>query len=341
MNLSWTIPLPKSYFPYQLSYYNHFFLVGSCFTEHIGKFLKELKFQVIQNPAGILFDPHSIAFHLSNWANGCSPKREELFLEKELWYHWKYHSQFSSVSQEQTFHEIKKSYDMAIIHLKKTDWLIVTFGSSFSYRLNHNIPDELKEKFGIGYFVANCHKCPNQWFDKYLTPITETYELINVAFHQIKSINPKIRFLLNISPVRHLRDGVIENNRSKARLLEAIHLLVENREDTYYLPSYEIVIDVLRDYRFYDIDKAHPNYEATQWVLQYFLQNFFSKETQEIVKKIQDIQTAYNHKPRNPNTLAHVQFLNSYLEKTLQLQKELPHLDWSKELKYFNGEEYS
>ncbi len=338
MNLNWTIAFPRPYFPFELSYKDQFFLIGSCFTEHIGKFLQQLKFKVTQNPAGILFDPHSIAFHLFNWARGIYPTSEELFLDNELWHHWKYHTQFSSTNFHESYQKIYDASHQAILFLKQSTWLVVTLGSSYTYKLDEGIPVEHYQKFGVGYAVANCHKCPNTWFQKYLNPIHETYQLLNEAFNEVLKVNPKIRFLVNISPVRHLRDGVVENNRSKARLLEAVHQLVENRKDTFYLPSYELVIDVLRDYRFYDLDKAHPNYEATQWVLNYFVEHYFSKECQEQIKKIQDIITAYHHQPRNPDTVAHQQFLASYLEKTLQMQKVLPDLDWGNELRYFGRE---
>lgn len=335
MHLNWTIAFPKTQFPFQFSYNNHFFLIGSCFTEHIGNYLKDLKFQVVQNPAGILFDPLSIAFHLIQWSEEIYPSKEEFFYYQELWHHWKFHTQFSSTDLENSYQLVLGSVSHAIENLKKTDWLIVTLGSSYSYQLTNQIPNEHLQKYGLNYPVANCHKCPNQWFHKYLTPIQETFEILNHAFNKVKKINPKIQFLINISPVRHLRDGVVENNRSKARLIEATHLLVENRKDTFYLPSYELVIDVLRDYRFYDVDKAHPNYEATQWVIQYFIENYFSEETQEFLKEVHEIRLAYQHQPKNPQTQAHQKFLQSYYEKTLSIQKRLPFLNWDKELEYF------
>jgi hypothetical protein len=339
MPLNWTIAFPTVHFPLKLSYHDQFFLIGSCFTEHIGKYLSELKFHVTQNPAGILFDPHSIAYHLSNWAQEIYPVPEEWFCYNELWHHWKYHSQFSTTQKNISYEQAFASSRLAIQQLKTADWLIITLGSSYSYRLSSNAPQEQLQLYREGYFVANCHKCPAQWFEKYLTPSSETYELLYSTFEIIKQVNPKIHFLLNISPVRHLRDGVIENNRSKARLIEAVHLLVENRPDTFYLPSYELVIDVLRDYRFFDIDKAHPNYEATQWVLQYFLEHYFSKETQEIIEKVKEIVSAYQHKPKNPDTQAHKNFMKTFYQKTCELQKHFPFLDWRKELEYFNHEE--
>lgn len=336
-NLNWTIAFPKANFPHQLTYENQFFLIGSCFTEHIGKFLKNLKFRVYQNPAGILFDPHSIAFHLSEWAKSQIPREYELFFYNELWYHWKYHSQFSSTKKEKCYEEIQNSALEAINQLKTCDWIIITLGSSFAYQLSAEASPEHIKQFGQGFSVANCHKCPNQWFHKYLMPSSETFDLLNQAFHEIKMLNPKVQFLLNISPVRHLRDGVVENNRSKARLIEAVHQLVETHSDCYYLPSYEIVIDVLRDYRFFDTDKAHPNYEATQWVLQYFIENYFSPSTQVQIQKVTEILNAYQHRPKNPDTLAHQKFLKTFYEKTLEIQKLLPHLNWHDEIQYFGS----
>lgn len=336
--MEWTIAFPNPNLPpLPLQYPHKIFLIGSCFTEHIGNFLKDHKFNVLVNPMGVLFDPCAIAFHLLNFAKKQHTPSDHLFFYQELWHSWKHHSQFSSTSFEKTYQTILNAEKKASEFLQDADWLIITLGTSYTYRLTEHAPQEHLHKWGVSYPVANCHKCPAQWFFRYLLPLDETYDLLYQALSLIQKVNPKVHILLNISPVRHLRDGVIANNRSKARLIEVTHLLTENLTNTFYLPSYEIIIDVLRDYRFYDIDKAHPNYEATQWVIQFFTEHYLDSQTKQYLSRMQDIRKALLHRPQNPNTQAHQQFLNRYFEKVCQIEKELPFLNFEEEKKIFSS----
>src|SRR4030095_8489576 len=157
---------------------------------------------------------------------------------------------------------------------KQADWLLITLGSSFSYHLNANSP-------GQGP-VANCHRAPSQWFNKNLLSIEEINILLDNCLHQLFRFNSSLKVIFTVSPVRHIRDGVIENNRSKARLIEVVHHLVNKFDRIYYFPAYELVIDVLRDHRFYDLDLVHPNYQATQFVLDKFLENYASEGSMEL-----------------------------------------------------------
>ena len=168
-------------------------------------------------------------------------------------------------------------------------------------------------------------------------PITETVERLDNTIHQLFYFNKKNRIIFTISPVRHIRDGVVENNRSKARLIEAVHHLVNKFDRLYYFPSYEIVIDVLRDYRFYDIDMVHPNYLATDFVLKKFLESYMSEETNELIQEIKRLVISRKHKPTHPATEAHQKFLKANLEKAKNLQQQHPYLDFEKELVYFSS----
>ncbi len=166
-----------------------------------------------------------------------------------------------------------------------------------------------------------------------------TIEEINIALdnciHQLARFNPALKIIFTVSPVRHIRDGVTENNRSKARLIEVVHHLVHKFDKIYYFPAYELVIDVLRDYRFYDIDMVHPNYQATQFVLNSFMQNFVDEESQKLAEEIQKIVTARKHKPSQPTTEAHRKFLQSNYEKATAIQQKYPYLPLQEELEYF------
>lgn len=282
----------------KINYSDHIFLIGSCFTDHIGRRLEELKFSVLQNPNGILFDPHSVGKSLLYYIDNKQYKQADLFYLHELWQSWDHHSVFSAMDAEEAIQNINASQSKAHDYLKKTTWLIITLGSSFSYQLAESrLP------------VANCHRAPGQWFNKRLLSSNETEEYLCKTIDRLKVFNPGLQIIFTISPVRHIRDGVVENNRSKARLLEAVHCLVEKYTHIHYFPAYELVIDVLRDYRFYDIDLVHPNYAATEFVFDKFEQSFITEEAQLLISEIRKISNAFKHKPFHPKTESHKLFL--------------------------------
>ncbi len=313
-------PLPQS-----ISYKDKILLMGSCFTEHIGNNLHDLKFNVLQNPNGILFETASVCSSLNHYLDNKQYKAEELQQLNELWFSWDHHSRFSNPNPTLALKGINESQQQAHTYIKEADWLIITLGSSFVYRLKES-----------NSFVANCHKAPGTWFEKYLITISEQIELLDNTIHRLFYSNPKLKIIFTISPVRHLRDGVVDNNRSKARLIETVHHLVNKFDRLYYFPAYELVIDVLRDYRFYDIDLAHPNYAATQFVMEHFAEFAFDKATQDLMKEIKQLVTARNHKPFHPESNQHRQFLKQQYEKTVSLATAHPHLDWTAELEYFS-----
>lgn len=308
-----------------IRYQDPVFLIGSCFTEHIGNALHELKFSVEQNPHGILFDPISVCSSLVAYMEEKNYRAEDLFYYEELWQSWAHHSRFSGIDQQAVLENMNASRRSATEFLKRAKWLIITLGSSYSYRLI--------EKGDLP--VANCHRAPAQWFRKHLCTIDETVAALDNTLHRLFRFNPQLQVIFTVSPVRHLRDGVVENNRSKARLLEAVHHLVGKFNKLHYFPAYELVIDVLRDYRFYDIDLAHPNYQATSFVLEQFRQHYIDEASQALMDKVQQIVTARKHRASQPETQAHKRFLQSFFEKTKALQEANPFLDLAEELNYF------
>lgn len=311
-----------------INYRDKILLTGSCFTEHIGDNLNELKFDVLQNPNGILFDPHSVASSLVSYIHNKQYKESDLSFFNELWQSWQHHSRFSHINADECLAIINVSQQRAHKFLKESHWLIITLGSSYSYRLKENSSP-----------VANCHRAPAQWFDKHLMTIEETNAVLDNCLHQLFQFNPRLKIIFTISPVRHNRDGVMENNRSKARLIEVVHHLVNKFDKLYYFPAYELVVDVLRDYRFYDIDLVHPNYAATRFVMEQFMKYYVDEQSQLLSGEIQQIVTARKHKPFQPNTLAHKKFLKVHEEKTMELQARYPFLSLNGELDYFSGNE--
>ncbi|HSU27637.1 MAG TPA: GSCFA domain-containing protein [Chitinophagaceae bacterium] len=329
--------------PRPISYRDKILLLGSCFTEHIGNAMEEMKFSILQNPNGILFDPLSVSKSLGSYILNKKYTEADLFQLNEVWHSWNHHSRFSNINASEAIRIINESQQNAHEFLKKTDWIIITLGSSFTYRLT-----DLAENPPVGgrgatnhprRAVANCHRAPAQWFEKYLMETDEIVETLNTSYQELIKFNPQLHFIFTISPVRHLRDGVVDNNRSKARLIESVHRLVNKYDNIHYFPAYELVIDVLRDYRFYDVDLAHPNYMATEFVLEKFEASCIDKEARDCMEEVRKIVIARKHKAFQPDTEAHKQFLSAHLEKTKALIKKYPFLDLREEIEFFGMKE--
>jgi hypothetical protein len=310
----------------KIDYEDPLLLTGSCFTEHIGNHFSDMKFNVLQNPNGILFDPYSVSSALVSYVDNKLYTENDLFYLNELWQSWQHHSIYSNMEKQECLLTINESQSNAHHFLKKTKWLIITLGSSFSY---HLVKNNLR--------VANCHRAPVQWFDKHLMTIEEINTCLDTCIHRVFQFNPTVQIIFTVSPVRHIRDGVIENNRSKARLIECVHQLANKFANIYYFPAYELVIDVLRDYRFYDVDMVHPNYSATEFVLKKFTESFIDPASQNIMQDITKIITARKHKAFQPSTQAHKSFLLLNLKRTEELQTKFPFLNLGEEISYFSS----
>jgi hypothetical protein len=307
-------------------------LLGSCFTENIGEKLRKHKFCVMENPHGILFNPVSVAEALTEYAESKQYAESDLFQYNEAWHSWHHHSRFSGLSAQETLDKINASNKAAHEYLKHTDYLMLTLGSAWTYTFT-----EKAENAQPGSVAANNHKAPADWFIKKLLTPEETITLLESALNKLQIINPELQIIFTISPVRHLREGVVENNRSKAVLIQAVHTLTERKDNVYYFPAYELVIDDLRDYRFYAEDLVHPNYFATQYVWEKFTDACMTEETRKLMEEIAAIDSAFRHKPFNPYSNQHKKFLSSFLEKTKTMQTEFPFLDFTEEIKYFQS----
>ena len=307
-----------------LKYEDRILLMGSCFTEHIGGYLAEHKFNILQNPNGIVFEPQMLCQSIQDYMDKKIFSDADLVYENERWHSWDHHSVFSDPSKEKVLQLANSSCEKAHHFLKNTDWLILTFGTSFCYKL--------KDQNRI---VANCHKVTATQFEKHLSTIEETVTAIDTMLYRLFYFNKNIKIIFTVSPVRHVRDGLIENNRSKARLLEAVHHIVQKFDNMYYFPSYEIVIDVLRDHRFYDIDLVHPNYAATEFVLEKFCENCLDKKSRNLLEEIKKIIIAKNHKPFHAGSEQHQQFRKKYFNECKVLQEKYPFLDLKDEIKFF------
>ena len=297
-------------------------LIGSCFTEHIFNFLSRNKFAAMQNSHGVLFNPLSVCKALDDLVENKKYTADDLFLLNEYYHSWFFHSDFSCLDAQESLQKINDSISAQHQFLKEADAIFITLGSSYAYYLlDENI------------YVNNNHRAPMNHFRKDLLSIEVMTNALIAMQEKLKAFNPKLKFVYTISPVRHSRDGVIENNRSKARLLETVHSL----PNQYYFPSYELVIDVLRDYRFYDIDLVHPNYPATAYVWEQFKTHCIEQNCFSLMKKLEQLHKAKNHKPKDTKSQAHQQFLKEHLQLCKELKITFPYLNLDEEMNYILG----
>lgn len=300
--------------------------MGSCFTEHIGKFLEEDKFNILQNPYGIVFDPETLSRSVIDLMEENYIEETELFQQHDIWHHWKFHSRYSGLDKKVVLDGMNQSIKQGHEFLKKAKWLVLTLGTSYVYRLVEN-----------NHVVANCHKVPAKNFVRHFNTIESNIQAFDIMLYRLFRFNPNIRVMFTVSPVRHIKDGIVENNRSKARLLETVHHLVDKFDRLHYFPAYEIMVDVLRDYRFYDVDLVHPNYAGTSYVLERFKESCMSPETIELSETMHKIFLAKKHKPFNPESEQHKAFLQKNYLQCRVLAEQYPYLNFQAELAYFQA----
>jgi hypothetical protein len=321
--MNFRIEFDPAVFQNKINVQDRVLMVGSCFTEHIHAYFKSYKFTCLQNPHGTLFNPISIFSAIETYTQNKVLDNESLFNQNGLWNNWDFHSSLSHSDKELALEKMNQSINSAHLFLKETDWLIITLGTSFVYEYENQ------------FIVANCHKVPATKFSKRLLQISEIEKGFEKMMLQIKSINPNIKIIFTVSPVRHLRDGFVENNRSKSILLHVVGEFANNL-DVFYFPSYELIIDDLRDYRFYAEDMVHPNYQATKYVWSKFCTACIDGKSRELMKEIDQLNNAIQHKPMHPESNEHMLFIAKFKSMSLDLANRFPKLDWSKELAYFS-----
>ena len=320
---------PKT-FPVKIKITDKLMLVGSCFTEQIGKKLTVHKFNTIENPNGILFNPISIAKALKSYTEETVLAENDLFYYNELWASREHHTRFSHPEKLQALQNINIEKKAASEFIKTADWILITLGSAFVYEWKDIKPEKNYENV-----AANCHKIPTDKFNRRLLNPLEIVTVLEDMQQSVRSVNPNAKFIFTVSPVRHLREGFIENNRSKAALIQAVHEIT-NDTNSFYFPAYELVIDDLRDYRFFAEDLVHPNYAATNYVWEKFVPAVIDESSQQLMKEINEINAAVNHKPFNPSSTSHKKFMQINFEKVVMLSQKYPHLDLSNEFHFFS-----
>jgi len=315
-----------------IHYQDKILLMGSCFTENIGAKLHRHLFEVKENPHGILFNPMSVIGALQDYIDNKQYNAADLFELNDLFNSWHHHTRFSDITASATLTKINNSISDAHAYLKGADKLVITLGSAWLYCLTDIAPS------GAGLVVANNHKAPANWLEKKLMDPVELAAQLQKIVTAIQAFNNNIHIIFTISPVRHLREGLIENNRSKSVLIYAVHDVIAKLKRVDYFPAYEYVIDDLRDYRFYAEDLVHPNYAATNYVWDKLVSTYFSEDTQLIMGEVAELQLAKQHKPFNKASIAHQAFLQKSLIKTQALQSKYPYLPMTDFITFFSEE---
>ena len=285
---------------------------GSCFADQFGLWLLNNKFKVLVNPFGTTYNPISI--HKNILGSIATALDSRLFIEHHgLWHHLDYHSKWSTPSMADLSKSIKKEQQRVKDYFQKTDLLVITYGTAWVY---HHI--------GLDSLVSNCHKLPGGDFEKRLLSTEEITQSFDTFYYEVKNICPSLRIILTVSPVRHIKDTLALNSVSKATLRLVCHSLSNHYAHVEYFPSYEIMMDDLRDYRFYDRDKIHPSEEAVEYISHKFSDQYFDQDTKSFIEKWNTIRQAMEHRPYHPHSLAHQHFLKELLHKLEEMKGTVP-----------------
>jgi|WetSurMetagenome_2_1015567.scaffolds.fasta_scaffold00150_12 hypothetical protein len=320
----WTV-VPVPVLPQRISLRHRVLCAGSCFADTMGERLREFRFNACVNPSGPLFNPASIATLLGRLQSQKPYTESELFEDGGLWHGWDHHGSFSAPSPEQCLSAMNAAFDEGTAAYENLDVLVLTFGTAFVYR--HS---------GTGDIVANCHKQPARMFSRELLSVQEIVEEYSEIFSAVYARRPSARCIVSVSPVRHLRDSPHENLVSKSILVCAVHELEKLFPRLYYFPAYEIMMDELRDYRFYEADMAHPNKIAVDYLWEKFVGACMDEESRGFIGEYEPIQRAMEHKVMKSGEGVG-KFAEEQLRKLETLEKKYPGMGFEKERKYFKG----
>ena len=318
----------------QLNLRHKIMLLGSCFTEHMAAKLTRSGFTICENPHGILFNPVSILHAVRKYADNSRYTSSDLFYFNGLWQSWHHHGRFASVHPEEVLMRMNDESEIAAGFIRSAEWLTITLGSAFVYELKPGNEFNLEVN---NRAVANCHKVPAQHFTHRLLSYAEVQLALDEMILVARSINPGIKIIFTISPVRHYREGLVENNRSKGLLHNAVAEMESRHEQVFYFPAFELVIDDLRDYRFFAEDLVHPNYMATQYVWEKFSGACIDEESRALMERISKINSAMQHRPRQPESQQHKDFMLKMLNETLLLKELAPFVDLNNALAFFSA----
>lgn len=316
-----SIEITKS--KHEITHKGSLLLAGSCFASNIGMMLAERKFDIDTNPFGVLYNPLSISTMLTRLITGeqFTPQSPELFEHCGKWHSILHHSDFSRGSQEELLDTINSHLNRCHNKTAQYDTVIITFGTAYAYIRNSD-----------STVVGNCHKLPSNMFTRRLLSIDKIVNATSDVIDRFHNINPDIKFIFTVSPIRHLRDGAHDNQKSKATLLLAIDRIMSSYpESTLYFPAYEIVLDELRDYRFYADDMVHPSPVAVEYIWECFGKCFFNENTHKLNEEIETVIRAIGHRPFDVASDGYRKFLCNLLKKIEGFEEKYPYLNFDNE----------
>ena len=293
----------------QIGLNDKIFTVGSCFSDAIGARLSANKLPALANPFGVMYNPNSIHKVLRYAVFNEVPQPNSYLQLGDVYLNYDFHSEFSALRQSDLERNILNAVGTSHYFLKESRYLILTYGTAFVY-----------ERKDTGEVVANCHKVPADAFTKNLLTQKKILESFESLFSSLKKLNPQLRIVLTVSPVRHLSDTLELNSVSKSILRMACHTLQEIHEDVDYFPAYEMMLDDLRDYRFYQPDMIHPSGQAEDYIWMHFAERYLTKEVHRFMEEWQPVLRALRHKPFHPTSAAHQKFLRDTLHKLEELK---------------------
>lgn len=295
----------------KIDYSKKIMLIGSCFTDNVGNKFKDYLFDVDINPFGVIYNPESVLSSLEILTNRKFLSEQNLFFDNGIWQSYSHHSDFSSVQKDTVLAKINNRIEYSSDFLQNTDYLFITFGTAWIYILNET------EKV-----VANCHKQDSNKFTRTRLNVSEISMKYIRYLEILKSLNPKIKVIFTVSPVRHWKDGAIENQISKSTLILAINEIIEKISFASYFPSYEIVLDELRDYRFFAEDMLHIADKSVNYIWERISESYFSEKTIKETEKVEKIQKALNHRALNIKSKDYLTFLENTMKKIRELKLE-------------------
>ena len=311
MKLTTPIKLSRQNPP--INYSSKVLLLGSCFAQNMGAKLEYYKFQQCTNPFGILFHPVAIEKLITRAVNQTWFTSKDVFLQNEQWHCFLAHSKLSNTSEEDLISALNSALEKLRFSLLEASHVVFTFGTAWVYK--HLEKDTI---------VANCHKVPQKEFVKQLLSPDDVSDVLLGIETKLRTINPTCSIINTVSPVRHIKDGLIANSRSKAHLIAGVQEIVSPEKLNYYFPSYEIMMDELRDYRYYKEDLIHPNQTAIAIIWNAFTGSWICPETAALQKKIATIQSGMLHTPFYENSKAHIHFKKDLETKISEIKEQLP-----------------
>lgn len=322
MRLTTPVELPKRDF--NITYNSQMMVLGSCFAENIGRRLAACKFRADINPFGILYNPLSIATALKRIVSGepFNEESPEFAFHGERWHSLLHHGDFSRREKADAINAINERLSAAHSAMKNLNILTLTFGTAYVYKRKCD-----------GTVVGNCHKMPASDFTRSLLTVDEAVEALAPLLEELCTAQPGLKIVLTVSPIRHLRDGAHGNQVSKATLLLAVEELSRRLPGrVFYFPAYEIVLDELRDYRFYDEDMTHPSSLAADYIWECFKNSYFDEATNSLSMQMEEIARALAHRPFDADSKAHIEFKRKLLLKIEDFKEKYPYFDFSKEI---------